>query len=303
MDTLLKSKYKAKDMGTLGFEDSDAKRLLLLNRVFPGGTDHRGHYLDMEPGLRHAPLIINESGCNAKTKSVNTPREKLQDKVFLDRRKSQILTKEDATRYRSACMRLSYLAQDRLELAETAKHLAQRLRVPHEFDFIPLRRAARHLVGKPRAALRFRRQEHVDKITVFVGSDFAGGPVSRKSTTGLVAQIGSHALKAGSTLQSLTALTVGEAEFHAVVKVSQVGLSLTSLYIDLGISNKSQHTKRQFYGKFFDRSFGSRTSDENTSIRDTSGYKNIANLQEWCSVNRGHHTQLPETSRHRRWRK
>ena len=33
IDKLLKSKYTAKDMGTLGFEDSDVKSLLLLNRV------------------------------------------------------------------------------------------------------------------------------------------------------------------------------------------------------------------------------------------------------------------------------
>ena len=74
-----------------------------LNRVFRVGTDDREQCLDIEPDLRHAPLIIHESGCNAKTESVTTPREKLQDKVVLDERKSQILKKEDATRYRSAC--------------------------------------------------------------------------------------------------------------------------------------------------------------------------------------------------------
>ena len=83
-------------------------------------------------------------------------------------------------RYRSGCMRLSYLAQDRLNLAETAKHLAQRMSEPREFDFVPLKRAAQYLVGKPKAALRYRRQRHVDKITVFVDSDFAGDPVLRE---------------------------------------------------------------------------------------------------------------------------
>ena len=39
IDSLLKSKYTAKDMGTLGFEDSDVKSLLLLNRVFKVGVD------------------------------------------------------------------------------------------------------------------------------------------------------------------------------------------------------------------------------------------------------------------------
>ena len=135
-------------------------------------------------------------------------------------------------------MRLSYLAQDRLDLVETAKHVTQRMTEPREFDFVPLKRAARYLVGKPEAALRFRRQEHVDKITVFVDSDLAGDPVSRKSTTGLVAQIGNHTVKSGSTLQSLTALSVGEAEFYAAVQGGQVGLSLKSLYQDLGIPLK-----------------------------------------------------------------
>ena len=109
--SLLKSKYTAKHMGTLGFGDSDVKSLLLLNRVFRVGTDQTGQYLDIEPDLRHAPLIISESGCNANMKTVNTPREKLQDKLVLDGRRSPILNREDVTRYRSACMRLSYFAK------------------------------------------------------------------------------------------------------------------------------------------------------------------------------------------------
>ena len=111
--------------------------------MFRVGTDQTGHSLDIEPDLRHAPLIIKESGCNANTKTVSTPREKLQEKLALDGRRSPILKKEDATRYRSACRRLSFLAQDRLDLAETAKHLAQRMSEPREFDFVPLKRAAR----------------------------------------------------------------------------------------------------------------------------------------------------------------
>ena len=117
-----------------------------------------------------------------------------------------------------------------MDLAKTAKHVAQRVSESRGFDFVPLKRAARYLVGKPKAALRFRTQKHVDKITVFVDSDFAGDPVSRKNTTGLVGQIGNHTVKSRSTPQSLTALSVGEAEFYAVVKGGQVG--------DLGVAMK-----------------------------------------------------------------
>ena len=84
IDSLLKSKYTAKDVGTLGFEDSDVKNLLLLNRVFRVGVDQTGQNLEIGSDLRHAPLIISESGCNTNTKAVSTPREKLQDKLSLD---------------------------------------------------------------------------------------------------------------------------------------------------------------------------------------------------------------------------
>ena len=73
-------------------------------------------------------------------RAVSTPREKLQDKLVLDGRRSPILKKDEATRYRSACMRLSYLAQDRVDLSETAKHLAQRMSEPRGFDFVPFKR-------------------------------------------------------------------------------------------------------------------------------------------------------------------
>ena len=56
------------------------------------------------------------------------------------------------------------------------------------------------------------------KFTGFLDSDFGGDPVSRNSTTGLVAQIGNRTEKCGSSLESLTALSVGEAEFNATVK-------------------------------------------------------------------------------------
>ena len=39
IDSLLKSKYTAKDIGTLGFEDSDVNSPPLLNRVFRVGVD------------------------------------------------------------------------------------------------------------------------------------------------------------------------------------------------------------------------------------------------------------------------
>ena len=222
-------------------------------------------------------------------------------------------------------MRLSHLAQHRLDLAETAKHLAQRMSQRRDFGFVPLERAARYLVGKLEVALRFRRQKLVDKITVFVDSDFAGDPVSRKSTTGLVAQIGNHTVFSGSTLQSLAALSVGEAEFYAVVKGCQVGPSLRSINQDLEITTKIEIQSDSSTANSLDGSIGS--SERNTLTRGTFGYKNefkteisisrrclqrrtaqllersqsllqyynnIASLQDWYSSDHGSHTTLQD---------
>ena len=145
---------------------------------------------------------------------------------------------------------------------------------------------------------------------------FAGDPVSRKSTTGLVAQIGNHTVKSGSALQSLTALSVGDAEFYAVVKEGQVGLSLRSMYQDLGTpmkieiqsdnSTANSLTDRLGAGqrkKHIDTRFfwiQERVQDGDLSIKKVPTAKNCADasvlqqhcasLKEWYSTSRGSHT-------------
>ena len=156
---------------------------------------------------------------------------------------------------------------------------------PRDFDFIPLKRAARYLVGKPRAALRLRRHEQLDKITVFVDSDFAGDPVSRESTTGSVAKGGNHTFKAGSTLQSLTALSVGEAEFYAVVKESQAGLSLRSIHANLGIQMKVEIRSDTSTANSLTDHLGAGPRTKHI-IQDTSGHRNEINME--ISLSKGY---------------
>ena len=92
-------------------------------------------------------------------------------------------------------------------------------------------------LGKPKLHCDFEDKNTLKKLSVR-GQRRADDPVSRMSTTGWVAQIGNHTVKSGSTLQSLTALSVGEVEFYAVVKGGHVGLSSRFTYMDHGISNE-----------------------------------------------------------------
>ena len=107
IDSLLKPQIHSKRHGNTWIRRFRREKPSVVEScVLELGTDQTGQYLDIEPDLRHAPLIISESGCNANTKTVSTPREKLQDKLVLDGRRSPILNGEDATRYRTACMGL-----------------------------------------------------------------------------------------------------------------------------------------------------------------------------------------------------
>ena len=86
--------------------------------------------------------------------------------------------------------------------------------------------------------MRFRRHENVEK------------------SQGLVAQIGNHTVKSGSASQSLTALSVGDAEFYAVVKGCDDGLSLRSIYMDLGIPMKYEIQSDSSSAQFLTDRFG-----------------------------------------------
>ena len=224
-------------MGTIGFgEHSTHKSLHVLNRKFEVGQDADGCYVDVIPDDRHAEKGMEELGLKgAKLKPSTTPREKVKDEIVFAGARTPKLDKAGQTAYRSVAMRISYLSHDRGDLAELAKYLAQKMSSPTEYDFTVLKRAARYLLGRPKARLRYREQPFPDHIMMYSDADWAGCPITRKSTTGMVCFLGSHCLKLGSTLQSLISLSVGESESYALVKTFCVGNSIQSLCADLGL--------------------------------------------------------------------
>ena len=159
IDSLLKSKYTAKDMGTLGFEDSDVRSFLLLNRVFRVGADQTGQYLDVEPDLRHAPLIISEPGCNVNTEAVSTLGEKLQDKLVLDGRRSLILNKDETTRYRFACMRLSHLSPRQIRSVGNSETFRPEDERALRIQFYPVETCSAISGGKAQSSAKISKTE------------------------------------------------------------------------------------------------------------------------------------------------
>ena len=71
-------------------------------------------------------------------------------------------------------------------------------------------------------------------LNVYSDSDWAGDKRSRRSTSGGVAVIAKGSIKSWSSTQGTIALSVGEAEYYAMVTAAAEGLALVALGNDLG---------------------------------------------------------------------
>ena len=123
-------------------------------------------------------------------------------------------------------MKCSYLAQGRMDLGEVSKHMAQSMSKPREADLDQCKRLARYLIGRLRAILVYKAQPMREAVSVETDSDWAQCPLTRKSTSGLLAALGDHCIKTQAVLQSLITLSVAESEYYAQVKGAALGISL-----------------------------------------------------------------------------
>ncbi|CAK0826820.1 unnamed protein product [Prorocentrum cordatum] len=140
----LKTKFIVKDRGVLGPAPTDAKEITRLNRA-----------IEYEADPRHAQILHAQLGLDPRTtKSLSTPglSQKLTPEVERE------LNEHEAAEYRSACMRLGYLALDRPEVQFTAKECARGMQKPTERHLRLLKRAGRFLIGAPRAIWKWGRQ-------------------------------------------------------------------------------------------------------------------------------------------------
>jgi hypothetical protein len=99
-----------------------------------------------------------------------------------------------------------------------------------------VKRLARYLLEVPEGVLRFDSEgTKLDKLMVYVDSDWAGCKTTRKSTSGGAVTWGGGLLKSWSRTQGTVALSSGEAEFYAALKGCAEGIGIKSLMADLGL--------------------------------------------------------------------
>ena len=236
MAVALKSRYSVRESHRLGFGEGCTRHATILNRVVSLGELNGRRYVQIEPDKRHVELIVSSLGLDkSNTKSVTTPSVKPSDAEAAQFQHGPKLSASETSLYRSCVMRASFLSQDRADLGESVKALAQGMAAPTRAHLQALKRLGRFLLHRPTVAVRFWQQAFCPTITCMVDSDHAADRVTRKSTTGMVVRIGAHTIKSTSNLQTSVGLNVSEAEYYALVHGAAHGLGLRSYFADLGL--------------------------------------------------------------------
>ena len=109
---------------------------------------------------------------------------------------------------------------------------------PTEDSFEQLKHFARYLVQVPEAELFYENQGSQSSMGVYVDSDWAGCPSTRRSTSGGFLVLGKHLVKSWSSTQATRALSSGEAEFYAIIEGASRSLGVQALMEDLGVTCK-----------------------------------------------------------------
>ena len=210
----------------LGPEPQDLKAITILNRIIEWKDD--GIYYEADP--RHVDLILTELNMDhskgsdvtgAKFSSQDTDRELAPDEAF---------------QYRSLAARFNFLAGDRPDIQFASKEICRSMAQPMLSDWVRVKKLARYLKGHPRHVLKFGWQDCPGEINVYVDTDYAGCPRTRKSTSGGLVMHGDHMIKSWASTQTVIALSSGEAEYYGVVKGACESIGISSIVKDMGMN-------------------------------------------------------------------
>ena len=219
------NKYKTKVRGILGPDLHDMKAMTILNRI----VEWTNAGIQYEADPRRVDLIIEELGLENANGS-----EVTGSKVDINEIDTE-LDHEDAYRFRSIAAKLNFLAADRIDIQFASKEICRRMSSRCMSDWAKVRKLGRYLRKHTRQVLWFAWQDVQSNLQVYVDTDCAGCPRTRRSTNGGLVMHGSHLLKTRASTQTVVALSSGEAEYYGVVKGMCEALGIKGIAKDMGL--------------------------------------------------------------------
>lgn len=140
----------------------------------------------------------------------------------------------EAREYRQLAARANYLALDRADIQFAVKEICRGMAAPTVGDKKKLKRLVRYLISNPRVGSLYEWQGRMGRVKGYSDSDWSGCRRTARSTSGGAIMIGGHCLKTWSSTQETVALSSGEAELIALVKVSSEIIGMMQMAKDWG---------------------------------------------------------------------
>ena len=226
---MMRGWYDIKDRGIMGSDQGEIKEVEILGRRLRWMEQG----IEYEGDRKHRESLLEEEGLDDRANAVVSPTERAEGRGLID--DDVELGVEERRRFRSSAAKLNYLGQDRSDVQYAARGICSEMARPTRGGVRKLKRAVRYLLGVERVVWRMGEWDDGEevKVEVYVDSDWAK-EATRKSTSGGMLTVGGVGVKHWSRTQSSRALSVGEAEYYALVSGCKEGMGMQSLLRDLG---------------------------------------------------------------------
>ena len=231
---VLRTMFIVKDRGVLGPERHHVHTMTCLHRIFVWQEGKNEITYEADP--RHVELLGEQLGFvtkkGGKINTVVTPG--IDGKITIESEKQ--LPGDQADLFRSATMRAAFLAMDRPDIVYASKECARGMSLPLERHMCGLRRMVRYLMGHRRLLWVWREQPRhmVGQLRASTDANWAGCPITRRSTSCYGLRRGLHLLAYSSSTQKPISTSVGESEFYASVKGGSRLIGAGAMMKDLG---------------------------------------------------------------------